>query len=86
MSPEFQNELSKADIIFGKDEKTGIHFLVFGRSTLKSIVATRRSMTCNVLVQPVLQHTEELECLAAAVIVVKGHHEYDRSELLARWS
>ncbi len=79
-SRAFLAALKEADVILGLDERTRNEFLVFGRSTLQGVVGSGRSMELVVLREEILQHTEELEALLAAVQVARGYHEYEATK------
>jgi hypothetical protein len=78
-SNEFRVALKQSELIVGQDEATGNEFVVFGRPILERISETGAEEKHVVLMVPILQETEELECLIAAVQVVKGWHEYEPS-------
>jgi hypothetical protein len=84
-SDEFQQKVRDANIIFGVDEPTGNKFLAFGRSSLEAIVSTGRTLECAIIEMPLFQETDELEAFLAAVVVVKGYHEYQASRPLGQW-
>ncbi len=79
-SAEFQENLKQNEVILGVDEKTGNEFVVFGRSTLRTMLsaaAPRPTLTMRV---NILQATDELVMLIAAVRVAKGYDEYEAYE------
>ena len=83
-SLEKQNEtvamLKDTDIIFGCDNTTGNAFLVYGRELLKSITEDGVARSCSTVIINLRQATIELEMLLAAVLVAKGHEEYQSDE------
>jgi len=76
MSPEFRALVESAEAILGIDEETGNEFIVFGMSTLESIVVSSKSVASRVLIVAILQRTNELEMLCAVVRAVKGYIDY----------
>ena len=80
LSLEFIAKLKDVDVILGVDEETGNEFLLFGRSTLRGIVASSTPMDCAVARQSILQESDELEALIAAVRKAKGYDEYEDAE------
>lgn len=78
-SPAFLRDVKQAEIIFGVDEETKNKFIVFGKSLLKDIASGTEARTAETLTVPILQRTEEFECLLAAVGLVKGHYDYTPS-------
>jgi hypothetical protein len=79
-SPGFIGQVKKADLIMGKDEASGHEFVLFGRSTLEAVVKENRTAKVHQLVVPILQETDELEALIAAVRVAKGYDDYQADD------
>jgi hypothetical protein len=75
--PRFIDQIRQAEIVIGRDEKTGNEFLLFGRSTARAVIASGKSMRVMAMLVPILQHTTELEALSAAVRIAKGYDEYE---------
>jgi hypothetical protein len=72
MSHDFLARIKGADVICGRDEKSGNEFIVFGQSKSKALLKSDR----NVLWVDLLQRTGELDALRNAVIAMKGYDEY----------
>jgi hypothetical protein len=71
------NNFEDAELIYGLDEETGNRFVVFGGETLKEIAESDDdSRECSAIVIPILQRTEELEVLVAAVEVARSYSDY----------
>ena len=84
MSPGFKALIQSADAILGVDEETGNEFIVFGMSTLESIVASSKPVASRVLTVAILQRTDELELLCAVVRAVKGYIDYQSGSNYSR--
>lgn len=80
MSPDFARQVQKADLVIGKDEASGREFVVFGRSILEAIVDENHMAKVHPLVVPILQATDELEALIAAVREAKGYDDYEAED------
>jgi hypothetical protein len=78
LSPEFREELSNADVILGLDEATYSIVVLFGGATLRA-TASGELKECQTVLKPILQATDELEALLAAVTFAKGYHEYEEN-------
>ena len=72
-----------ADVIFGVDiHHPGEKSLFFGKATLEQIVRTgdgRKALIVNV---PVDFDTDDVECLVAACMQIKGSYGYDGEEIV----
>jgi hypothetical protein len=79
-SEDFRKQVFKADVVLGRDEQTGNEFVVYGRRFLQNSVELNRGVGAKVMYISILQATEELEMLLAAVQVAKGSHEYQANE------
>ena len=77
LSPEFIAKLKQADVILGVDEDTKHEFILFGRSTCRAVAATGVTKGFLSITVPILQETDELEALCAAVAHAKGYDEYE---------
>jgi hypothetical protein len=75
-SEDFRKQVFKADVVLGRDEQTGNEFVVYGRRFLQDSVELNRGVGAKIMYISILQATEELEMLLAAVQVAKGSHEY----------
>jgi hypothetical protein len=76
MGDEFRKKLKTAKVIMGADPNTKNLFVVYGRDLVKTVAAELVPVADGLLVVQILQDTEELEILLAAVNVVKGQDEY----------
>jgi hypothetical protein len=68
--------LHKANVIIGVDVMNQREFLVYGRNTLKRIVASGVAELVPVLRIGLDQDSDELEKLLALVQIIKGQHDY----------
>ena len=84
MSPEFKAQIQSAEAILGIDEESGNEFIVFGMSTLESILASSKSVASRVLVVAILQRTDELELLCMVVKAIKGYIDYQAGSNYSR--
>ena len=76
MSRDFLTRIRGADVICGRDEKSGNEFIVFGQSKSKALVKSGSASDCNVLWVDLLQRTKEFDARRNAVIAMKGYDEY----------
>jgi hypothetical protein len=77
--PEFRAELKQSEIKVAQARSTGDEFVVFGRPILELIDVTGMEEKHKALMVPILEETNELEALIAAVQVAKGWDEYQPS-------
>jgi hypothetical protein len=72
-----RNNFHDAELIFGIDEETGNRFVVFGAETLQGIIdGTEPERECTWCFVEILQRTEELEALLAAVQCARSYYDY----------
>src|SRR5258706_11707666 len=80
---EASASIRNADVIFGVDvHNSGEKLLFFGKATLEQIVRTgdgRKALIVNV---PVDFDTDDVECLVAACMQVKGSCGYNGEEIV----
>lgn len=76
LAPHPADVVASADVVLAQDVMTGRQALVYGRSVLEAIAASRQADELAVLVVELDMDTDELERLIALVRVVKGHDDY----------
>jgi hypothetical protein len=76
MSRDFLARIKRADVVCGRDEKSGNEFIVFGQSRSKTLLKSGSASDCNVVWVDLFERTGELDALRNAVIAMKGYDEY----------
>ncbi len=75
LTREGETRIVAADVIFAHDTNTGRDRLVHGRRVLEEMVRSCESPPCAILRVEMDRDTNELEHLAAAIVLVKGECE-----------
>jgi hypothetical protein len=73
---EFLDEISAADIVVGRNARTGVETLYFGIAQAKRILRRHEPEHAGVLAVEVDPETDDVEVLCALVTVAKGAHCY----------
>jgi hypothetical protein len=74
------SQLHEADIVMGHDLESDNVFLVYGRELVQRGAATNMAISAKVMCVKILQSSKELELLLAAVMIAKGHHDYQSDD------
>ena len=72
LSREGEARIAAADVIFAHDTDTGRKRLVHGRCVLEEMTRSCETPPCTILRVEMDRETNELEHLAAAIVLVKG--------------
>ncbi len=72
LSREGETRIAAADVIFAHDTDTGRDRLVHGQRVLEEMARSCETPQCTVLRVEMDRDTNELEHLAAAIVLVKG--------------
>ncbi len=72
LTREGEARIAAADVILAYDTDTGRDRLVHGRRVLEEMARSRETPPCTILRVEMDRDTNELEHLAAAIVLVKG--------------
>ncbi len=75
LSREGETRIAAADVIFAHDTDTGREELVHGRRVLEEMTRSGDRPPCAILQVELDRDTNELEHLAAAIVLVKGERD-----------
>ena len=72
ITAEGEERIAAANVIFAYDTDTGVHRLVHGRRVLEQMTRSCETASCAILRVEMDRDTNELEYLAAAIVLIKG--------------